>query len=524
MERSSPPLNYILRGPEGLSLLVGPPFTDGEPAVKLEKVPCTSAKFSDNGSKLLLITESGMNIYNCDSVTQICSVNVPGVIAAVISPRGNFLQTFRRPSNSQDKNLIIWDIQSGAAIYQLSQKSISKATWPSFQFSEDETIACRMATNEIHIFDTQNFSRGIVNKLRLPGIAGLQLATLPPTYLAAYVPESKGIPASVQIFERENLGQAPPVARRSFFRCSTVQLLWNHGSTGLLVVAQSDVDKSNQSYYGESRLHYLTTDGSHEGMVPLRKEGPVHDVQWSPSGSEFAVVYGFMPASATLFDKKCNPLLEFGTGPYNTLRWNPHGKLLCIAGFGNLPGDMAFWDCSAKTLLGSTRSEWSVTSEWSPDGQYFMTATTAPRLQIDNGIKIFSYNGSLYFKKLFDRLYQAEWRPAEVSAYGDLPELIQQVKENLTIDKSNAASKTSSPQTQPSATSGKPVAPAKPAGPAKPAAYRPPHAKSAATINAQLFGETKSSEDMSKSALKNKKKREKQREKKALEASGENST
>lgn len=35
-----------------------------------------------------------------------------------------------------------------------------------------------------------------------------------------------------------------------------------------------------------------------------------------------------MPSKTTVFDKKCNPLLELGTGPYNTIRWNPKGK--CI--------------------------------------------------------------------------------------------------------------------------------------------------------------------------------------------------
>lgn len=80
----------------------------------------------------------------------------------------------------------------------------------------------------------------------------------------------QGIPASVQIYDCRKELQNEPVARRSFFRCSTVQLSWNHGSTGLLVVVQSDVDKTNQSYYGESKLNYLTTDGTHEGLVPLR--------------------------------------------------------------------------------------------------------------------------------------------------------------------------------------------------------------------------------------------------------------
>lgn len=35
------------------------------------------------------------------------------------------------------------------------------------------------------------------------------------------------------------------------------------------------------------------------------KEGPVHDVQWSPSGQHFMVVAGFMPAKTILFDARC---------------------------------------------------------------------------------------------------------------------------------------------------------------------------------------------------------------------------
>lgn len=49
-----------------------------------------------------------------------------------------------------------------------------------------------------------------------------------------------------------------------------------------------------------------------------------------------------------------------------------------------------FWDYIDKKQLGTTRAEWSVTSEWSADGCYFMTATTAPRLQVDNGYVLFA--------------------------------------------------------------------------------------------------------------------------------------
>jgi translation initiation factor 2A len=160
-------------------------------------------------------------------------------------------------------------------------------------------------TNEVHFFDGHDFAKGIVDRLRLSGIDGVQLSSSPPSHIATYVPEIKGAPASVQIFERTQVSQAQPVARRSFFKSNTAQLTWNKGSTGVLVLATSDVDKTNQSYYGESRLHFLTSDGRHEGAVPLSKEGPIHDVQWSPTGKDFLVIYGcilsFQDESTFLF-------------------------------------------------------------------------------------------------------------------------------------------------------------------------------------------------------------------------------
>lgn len=61
-------------------------------------------------------------------------------------------------------------------------------------------------------------------------------------------------------------------------------------------------------------------------------------------------------------------------------------SVLCLVNSYFLkPFFQAFWDYEDKKQLRTTRAELSVTSEWSPDGCYFMTATTAPRLQVDNG-------------------------------------------------------------------------------------------------------------------------------------------
>ncbi|OMO63860.1 Ribosomal protein S4e [Corchorus capsularis] len=470
----------VVREPDRYSIWNGPPFNNNnQPGIKIEKVPCVSAKFSEDGTRIVVTkSDSSITVYESNTLKEIRCFQIPNVTASALSPRGTYLQTFQKSTTPQEKNAVLWNVETGDFVYQQFQKNMTKATWPSIQFSSDESVACRLATNEIQFFDATDFSKGILYRLRIPGVTAVELSKAPGSHVAAFVPESKGSPASVQIYACGKELQSQPLARRSFFRCSTVQLHWNRGSTGLLVVVQSDVDKTNQSYYGESKLNYLTTDGAHEGLVPLRKEGPIHDVQWSYSGKEFAVVYGFMPASATIFDKKCKPLLELGSGPYNTIRWNPKGKFLCLAGFGNLPGDMAFWDFIDKKQLGTTRAECSVTSEWSADGRYFMTATTAPRLQVDNCIKIFHYNGALFFKKMFDKLFQADWKAETPDKFGEIAELIKSV-DSMKVEEPKSQGQGS--------TSKKPTSSNPPAQ--KPAAYRPPHAKNAAAVQAEVLSD-----------------------------------
>lgn len=115
-------------------------------------------------------------------------------------------------------------------------------------------------------------------------------------------------------------------------------------ASAVLVTASTEVDKSGGSYYGEQTLHYLAVNGetaviqlrknrvrsvlypepesgpgvlTHVSLPHTAKRGPIYDVAWSPNSSEFCVVYGFMPAKATIFNLKCDPVFDFGTGPRN---------------------------------------------------------------------------------------------------------------------------------------------------------------------------------------------------------------
>lgn len=123
-------LDILVREPEGFVIWNGPPFPRGQPGIKLDRVPCTSAKFSEDGSKLMVTkSDSIISIFDCKTLKEIRSFNVPNVLAAVISPCGTYLQTFQKCSSPQDKNVVLWKIENGEYVYQLFQKNMTKVTW-----------------------------------------------------------------------------------------------------------------------------------------------------------------------------------------------------------------------------------------------------------------------------------------------------------------------------------------------------------------------------------------------------------
>lgn len=155
-------------------------------------------------------------------------------------------------------------------------------------------------------------------------------------------------------------------------------------------------------------------------IFSLAKEGPIYNVAWSPKSQEFCVIYGFMPSKTTLFNLKCEPIFEFGSGPRNSIYYNPHGNVLLLGGFGNLRGNIELWDTNSKKQIGTCDAPDSTFLQWAPDGIHFITATTAPRLRIGNGYKIWHYSASLLFEKPWpqkEELYEVSWKNYAKTAF-----------------------------------------------------------------------------------------------------------
>lgn len=169
-----------------------------------------------------------------------------------------------------------------------------------------------------------------------------------------------------------------------------------------------------------------------------------------------------MPAKTMLFDQRVRTLHDFGSAPVNTILFSPQGRLVLLAGFGNLAGKIDIIDRRILQKVCTIDAPNTSHCEWSPDGRFLMTATLSPRLRVDNGIKIWHCTGPLMHVQACDELYQVSWRPTPIDSVPPFGQALPPPPIPSESVKNFAA--------------GQKPTPSKPAG-----AYRPPGARGLAT-------------------------------------------
>lgn len=455
-------------------------FEDITPSPKAQN-ECRCALYSGNGQVFAYTQPSEVVILDTSNQAKIYHrIDMPDVFDLSFSPKGTYLCLWCKPvllnkeNGTWNKNLKIFNIKSKAIVAEWSAKH--QNGWKP-QFTSEETLLSRGLNNrEIQFFELKAESDAEINmnqpsfKYKLEDAKGtfqnFQISPGKNPSVAVFIPEKSGKPASVLIYNIPNFNQ--PVCFKNFFKAERCSLKWNSLGTALLALASTDHDTSNKSYYGETNLYLLGIAGSYNSRIDLTKEGPIHDITWSPTAREFAVSYGYMPSETTFFDARGNAIHSLPTASRNTILYSPHAKFVLVAGFGNLQGTVDVYDRQNKfsRIVSFEASNTSV-CEWSPCGRFILTATTSPRLRVDNGLKVWHASGKLIYLKEFPELYSIGWKPQELAQFPPLktlepaPEAHESAKEFTAKREAiaNAAAK-------------------KPAG-----AYRPPHARGSVSLS-----------------------------------------
>ncbi|TDL18883.1 translation initiation factor eIF-2A [Rickenella mellea] len=453
---------YAFRAQKSLGLVGGTPNYEANQAFEQPEATARTYNYSPDGRLFAYALPTGVRIFYAESAEFLRELPIPNVVEFKFSPRGTYMSTWERPvkleDGAQNKNLRVFSVSTGEELASFTQKSLDG--WD-LQYTMSESHAVRLVGHDVQVFHPAEWSKGVVDKLRVEGATNVSLSFGLNPSLAVFVAEKNGQPANIRIYSLLSLS-SPPTCQKSAFRAEHAQFKWNDLGTQVLVLIRTDVDATNKSYYGETRLYLLSAAGNFDCLVSLPKEGPIHDFAWSPNSKEFSVVCGYTPTKTVIFDQRVKILHDFGTAPHNFIAYNPQGRLLALAGFGNMSGKLDIYDRRKLEKVTTIDAPNTTTCEWSPDGRFLLTATLSPRLRVDNGIKIWHCTGPLLHVHLVEELYQASWRPTPIDSVAPFPQVIP------TAPAPSASVADNSAIVKPAAS--------KPAG-----AYRPPGARGLAT-------------------------------------------
>ena len=325
----------------------------------------------------------------------------------------------------QQLNYSIWKLnfETGKAEKKISFSHKNQSTWTP-QWTCDDSFVGRAVNGEIHFYsqeDVENGKKFPSSRIILDSLNEFSICpSIRDFKCAIFGKESKGRPGSIKIYpiNKDSEIISTHLVQKTFFKADRCQFRWSPNGRNLLALTSTEVDATGKSYYGESNLYFLSSDGKFDSRVDLTGGGSIHNFSWAPSGNEFIVIHGFMPATTSLFDLKCKQVYDFTCGSKNEALYNAAGNLICFGGFGNLPGTIEIWRrTGAVSRVGAMQSVGTTVMEWSPDGSILLTAVLTPRLRVDNGFKLWSMNGELLYHMPYNELYQVFWAPCDSSRF-----------------------------------------------------------------------------------------------------------
>ncbi|KAL7463669.1 hypothetical protein ACHAXS_004022 [Conticribra weissflogii] len=514
------PLRLLVRTKEAVELYTVPDTSSATEAVPAKKGGAilhggkTTFHVLSPDGQAAFVHDASVGLLRCD-LRAVDASNVgaqtflnedsKAVQLAKCSPRGSCLVTWERHSGAN--NLKVWDARNGTLLTSFSCK---KATLAGLQWTHDEKLAFHLVTNEIHIYDADTWKR--VGKVRCQGVSSFSLPSVKGVasnifvgndaeekyLLTVFTPGTKGKPSRIDLLRypdrlgREsstvsaassasstsgnngdavNLPSGPSLTSKSLFHAEEAHVQWSPRADAALVLTQTSIDSTGESYYGSSHLFLLLeNDAKRPGngsaiSVPLPPEAtkdaqgtvPIVSCSWVPNPTitgivPFTVISGRMPALASLHHGITGePTFLFGRAHRNSLDISPHGRFLVVGGYGNLAGGMDFWDRNKGKMiprhvvlpgkgggggdddnkcyvtikeaadLTVTSSSPVVGHEWSPDSRTYVVSTTSPRMNVENGIHLYRYDGALVeesrlpwdnSKYLPDKLLSVQFVPA----------------------------------------------------------------------------------------------------------------
>lgn len=320
---------------------------------------------------------------------------------------------------SEGKNLKVISLKDNKSIanFKSTKHHVGVQGWPQIRIdSKNNFLIRRKLDDSIDIFEGINIIEDVNQpKLNLAKVFAFEISEFDDKQFIITV-RTKQIERKkdkkmiftdvISIYDFKNLDK--PALEMSTSQMSRAKLVLSKNNKHVIIHAISD-ESSKDSYYGNTSLYFANLETLKIKKIPVLKEGPFHDYQFSNSDKYFYVCCGHQPSSTYQIDTATvSEIVEIANGhKVCAVRVSPNDKIISLIGLGSLRGDVVSLDNTQKTnsgilkILGKANCFGTHEVKFSQDSKILLSTVVAPYLMVDNDLHYLSYNG----EEICHRLY-----------------------------------------------------------------------------------------------------------------------
>lgn len=460
-----------------VSWIEGPQITppdlcyDGPPTEKAQgKTWCEmEVQWSPEGLYLATLHPQGLILWGGPDWRKVQRFACPRVWRCQFSPDESYMITWDGIEDPRSKSMIVWDIKSGRKLRDFAYQPKEHGAWPCFQWSHDGTMFARKGPGVITVYSTPECK--ILNKksLRAPGVqdffwspcgydmkVGGCSKTGGTPVIGYWSPEIDNKPAVVRLICMPNRKEL--VSKNMYevkhevdaitgaVTSAGMKIFWQNAGEYLCVQVTRH-SKTKKTHYTNFEIFRMKEAHQSVAVEHLEQKQQVSAFTFEPNSYRFAYVYGdsaargnvdfYTMGSGRNGDKKMQKLYTLENKQCNSLYFSPMGNYLVLAGTGNINGQLEFWDTDSQMSMMTQEHFMCNQISWDPSGRVVCTAVTRPmygggeslRYQLENGYKLWTFQGAPMYEIQKPEFYQFLWRPRPALLLS--PEKQEYIKRNL---------------------------------------------------------------------------------------------